>query len=841
MALVILAREPLDDLQRLVEAKFGRLPRGTGPRNPAVAPTALVPPTNGLRPALLVAPVRAARRLALSWRVPYAGDVDAARRAEIRSKAGSIIASVLGDEGAGSLLSWTRGENYAAGISASASPDGSSGLRLDIAYELTSKGLNFWPDLVAATVGAVAKLRATGVPRYRVEELDQLAELSWRYSEPGGAGDVAKGLVTNVQEVGWDDGADDQRRILSLFRRRGAGAGSSTDAQLDATRQLLETGLVLENLCLTVVAREFLREDSYWPQLAQRERWYGTAYEPYAFDGASIAQLQKLRAPPRGTIVAPRLNPYLPRDLRLRAPPPEPRPPPTPLAADDPTAPQPLAVGGRADEMLQASFSDVPGAIRWSVSYSTDREFGRPRGAVFATARVGAVGESPESYVLALLWRLACLDDLRERLWPARTAGLQYALDIGPRGVSLPFSGYSDGLAALARDVSQSAAKFVPDEASTARLADVIRRDLQDKSKPYVAAGFAATRALTRDGAFADQALVRALDAIFADGAAGATARVRQFARDHLWAGGRPAAARGGDILVEGNLDKKEARALAASIATALPLRLASESSFPTPRGLALPTTPVVLRIGAEEIGTERNSAAELLLPVGTGPRAVALASVLSALLKPLFFDALRTKEQLGYVVQLGQRALPGATRPIALVLLVQGESSPQLLTRRMRKFVTTEASAAVKSLDETTLRGIASSLADQKLEGDRRLYDRSGRHWEEIRRTRDAAIEGAARAPTWNRRYQTAAALNALTLADVRDLWTDIVAGGSFVVEAWGRDAPSLVDAPADGATVARSADEVRAVLKPLDSATTVAKSADEVRAMLTVGFPPA
>ena len=159
MALVVLAREPLDTLQRLAEDKFGRLPRGTGPRNPAVAPTALVPPTNGLRPALLVAPVGAARRLALSWRVPYAGDVDAARRAEIRAKAGSIIASVLGDEGAGSLLSWARGEGYASGISASASPDGSTGLRLDLAYELTSKGLNFWPDLVAATVGAVARLR----------------------------------------------------------------------------------------------------------------------------------------------------------------------------------------------------------------------------------------------------------------------------------------------------------------------------------------------------------------------------------------------------------------------------------------------------------------------------------------------------------------------------------------------------------------------------------------------------------------------------------------------------------------------------------------------------------
>ena len=63
--------------------------------------------------------------------------------------------------------------------------------------------------------------------------------------------------------------------------------------------------------------------------------------------------------------------------------------------------------------------------------------------------------------------------------------------------------------------------------------------------------------------------------------------------------------------------------------------------------------------------------------------------------------------------------------------------------------------------------------------------------------------------APNWNRRYQTAAALNALTLSDVRDLWADVVSGGSFAVEV--SNAPVF-----DGETFARTAEEVRAVLKP-------------------------
>ena len=103
---------------------------------------------------------------------------------------------------------------------------------------------------------------------------------------------------------------------------------------------------------------------------------------------------------------------------------------------------------------------------------------------------------------------------------------------------------------------------------------------------------------------------------------------------------------------------------------------------------------------------------------------------------------------------------------------------------------------------------GAAMRLELFALEPDRRLYDRAGRHWEELRRTRDSTIEGAALAPNWNRRYQTAAALNALTLSDVRDLWADVASGGSFAVE--------VSNAPVDGATVARTAEEVRALLKP-------------------------
>ncbi|KAH8097512.1 M16 peptidase-like protein [Aureococcus anophagefferens] len=637
MALVVLGRDPLDVLERSVARRFGDVRRGAGgDRRPAAAwagkPALRAGLADGgLAPALLAAPVGATRRLSLSWRFPYDGPgagamdrCDAGRRENLRYKPGSLVSSVVGDEGAGSLLSWAKQQGYASGITSFASGDGSCDGRFDVSFELTKKGLSFWPDLVAAAVGAVAALKASGVPRYRAEELDALNELNWRFSEPARPGQLAKALLR-----------------------------------------------------ITVVAREFLADGDFWGPLDRRERWYGTRYKEYAFDAPSIASLAALRAPPRGGVALPKPNKFLPRDLRIRFPPVAATPA---VEAVDAAAPEPLG--------------DASG---WTGRYAGDRYFNRPRAIVFAGARVLSVVEDPTSAMLGKIWRLSALDSLQERLWPARVAGLQYSLEVGGRGVSLSFSGYADGLGALARDT---------------------------KFKPYETTGLASTLALTKDQP-SDAQLLAALDGLASDGGAALVDRVRRFSRERLWAGGGAVDAAGADVLVEGNFDRAEAAAL---------FRTAT------------------------------------------------------------FFDTLRTKEQLG------------ATR--------RRRSS-----RRLAAFVDDEATAAVARLDDAGLASVVAGLVAAKLEPDRRLFDQTGRHWEEIRRCRDAAVEGRALAPDWVRRYEAAETLKSLTAAEVRDHWTSTVrpgAAGTFGVEVYGRRAAP--EPPREGQLVARSPLEARRFLAPLD-----------------------
>ena len=816
MALVVLGRDPLDALERSVARRFGDVRRGAGgDRRPAAAwagkPALRAGLADGgLAPALLAAPVGATRRLSLSWRFPYDGPgagamdkCDAGRRENLRYKPGSLVSSVVGDEGAGSLLSWAKQQGYASGITSFASGDGSCDGRFDVSFELTKKGLNFWPDLVAATVGAVASLKASGVPRYRAEELDALNELNWRFSEPARPGQLAKALVTNVQEVGWDASGDDGTRLLSLFRRSGAAAGAESRAATDAAVAAYLAALTLDKLRITVVAREFLADGDFWGPLDRRERWYGTRYKEYAFDAPSIASLAALRAPPRGGVALPKPNKFLPRDLRIRFPP-------------GAATPAVEAVDAAAPESL----GDASG---WTGRYAGDRYFNRPRAIVFAGARVLSVVEDPTSAMLGKIWRLSALDSLQERLWPARVAGLQYSLEVGGRGVSLSFSGYADGLGALARDVCGFAAKHAgPANAGDAlRYVDLLRRDLQTKFKPYETTGLASTLALTKDQP-SDAQLLAALDGLASDGGAALVDRVRRFSRERLWAGGGAVEAAGADVLVEGNFDRAEAAALFRTVAAALPLATRPPPAGgrrPAPVGLALPRS-CALRLGAESIGPdEAQNACELVVGVGAGRRATALANVYATLLKATFFDTLRTKEQLGYVVQLGLRALPGAARPAALVLLVQGDAAPAKLAKRLAAFVENEATAAVARLDDAGLASVVAGLVAAKLEPDRRLFDQTGRHWEEIRRCRDAAVEGAALAPDWVRRYEAAETLKSLTAAEVRDYWTSTVrpgVAGTFGVEVYGRRAAP--EPPREGQLVARSPVDARRFLAPLD-----------------------
>ena len=257
------------------------------------------------------------------------------------------------------------------------------------------------------------------------------------------------------------------------------------------------------------------------------------------------------------------------------------------------------------------------------------------------------------------------------------------------------------------------------------------------------------------------------------------------------------------------------------------------------PRGALLPRAArdrdVTTLRARDENPNEENSAAALTLWCGRGARAAALAAVLATVLKPVLFSRLRTREQLGYIVQLARVGLPGAGRPAALELLVQSRvAPPRALTARLLRFLADDAAAAVRALDAAALASVAAALADERRAPDNTLAEQAGRHWAELQRARDDALLLGERVdddedapplrPRWARRKDVARALRALTPEDVRAFYDQTLAPGApqrraLAVEIYGSAARDAFDAPSADPTTPIVGDvlEARALLEPL------------------------
>ncbi len=125
------------------------------------------------------------------------------------------------------------------------------------------------------------------------------------------------------------------------------------------------------------------------------------------------------------------------------------------------------------------------------------------------------------------------------------------------------------------------------------------------------------------------------------------------------------------------------------------------------------------------------NSSIEVYLQIGTlgDVKLRNMASLFAQIFSEPFFDLLRTKEQLGYVVR-HQTKETGSS--IGLRFFVQSEKSPIYLDARIEVFLT-GALAMLAALSDVDLAEHAQSLVDKLLAKHRKLSDETRRYWTQI------------------------------------------------------------------------------------------------------------
>jgi insulysin len=242
-----------------------------------------------------------------------------------------------------------------------------------------------------------------------------------------------------------------------------------------------------------------------------------------------------------------------------------------------------------------------------------------------------------------------------------------------------------------------------------------------------------------------------------------ATLRDLESYVDSLWNSGKALA------LIQGNLDEKEAQDLVATIDKALKFKPISSDDYPQQLE-PLPLPPIAANAAptrlviSEPNPSNSNSACYVTIQnLSQKPKDHVLMELISTIFSEPFYESLRTKQQLGYIVSSGIRAL-GKTKYIGFV--AQSSVAPtEKLTTEILKYLDAARVNLLEKLSDADFAVYIRSLIDRKTEPDKYLTDEVTRNWAEI----------ASGRLQFDRAQQEAAALLDVTKEDLLNFWDEL------------------------------------------------------------------
>ena len=408
MTLAITGKASLDQLEQWARSRFGAVP------NRKLAelryPPDYLPPKPALR-MLRMEPVKDLRHLGLSFPLP---DL----RRYVQSKPTELVASVVGGEGAGSLLSQLKVEGLATGLSAGAEADTPDYGSFDMEVSLTPAGLERRQRVLELVFAAIAKLKREGLPAHLFKERQALARLDELYRDKG----EGTGRATQLSNAVMDHGLAIAERVPYLWTREDPAAVSTV---LGALRP--------DNLLVTLVAKG-VATDKTAP-------WYGTRYGYSEDTGPAYTAL--LNPPTVAGLTFAPPNPYVPARTALLPP-------------------------------QAAKIIDEPAL---TLFYAQDTEFQRPMLAHVLRLRLPRDQASLRTAVLLRFYEAAVKEALNESLYAAGEAGLRFNIAAALEGVTLSVDGYDESAGRL---LDVAAAGLIDIQLSDERFAALKERMLRE-------------------------------------------------------------------------------------------------------------------------------------------------------------------------------------------------------------------------------------------------------------------------------------------------------------------------------------------------------------------------
>ena len=323
----------------------------------------------------------------------------------LESKPGSIVASVIGHEGRGSLLSELKERGLALGLSAGGEYGHPNLSSFDITIKLTSKGEKEYERVLEIVFSYIQMLKQTGLREYTFKEAQTMSQIDfdWKSPEEGGRYVASRAALMQKYKL------ENVETLPYLYPKYDP----------EAYNTVLET-LHPGNMLAVLQARSV--------ETDRREKFYGAEYSITQVGGAAF---EKLRTPPQvASLQYPERNEFIPDRLLLLKEGPQ-------LVRDDDIA---------------------------KVWFQFDRRFEQPKVDTRLRIETPRVYDTVRNLARSRLYVAAVREGLNELVYPIQLAGLSYSLSLEKEGVVLHLGGYSERLTDLLRLVAKNLTRIEIDE-----------------------------------------------------------------------------------------------------------------------------------------------------------------------------------------------------------------------------------------------------------------------------------------------------------------------------------------------------------------------------------------
>lgn len=565
MKLVVSGAESLDQLQSMVSSRFAAIKDKQVQIKPHDAP--FVEPAE-LPMQFNIKPVKELRQLSLMFEIPSISNY-------WRTKPAQYIASLIGHEETGSLLDVLKNRGWAESLGAGLSIEDRSGGLFSITISLTPEGLANRNALVEQVFAWIELIKEQGIESWRQDELARMGDINFKYLEKQNPSRYVSMLASRmhiypVQEV-----------------LREPYLTPEFDKQLIDS---LLSNLTPDNLILLVTAPHV--------EVDRLSEFYQVPYLVKRIDKSLVSSWQSPES--FAELKLPAKNPFIPSDLSL-------------INLKNEQAKQPELI-------LKANGMRV-----WHLE---NTQFGVPRANIIiklATDQTSTI----EQATAAELYINLVQDQLNSSLYAASLAGLNYALGVDQRGISIILGGYSQNQELLLESVLQVLRR--PDWSSERfqRVKEQLKRTKLNAQKDYPFRQVVGQLQATMRNAWTAPEQAPILDKL-------TMAKLKDYSQQ-LMQGFEI------DVIISGNHDRQAANQII------VPLGVLSTQDINAPfKILKLPKSDFIYSIPVDHSDTV---VMRYIQGDSDSLQERAKLSLIAQMISAPFFNTLRTEKQLGYVV----------------------------------------------------------------------------------------------------------------------------------------------------------------------------------------------